>query len=129
MLAGDVAHVRMDLAAILDRHPAARSLWPSLALIERGLGKHGEASFARMSVTVLQDAAKVLGRLVDDWCEPGLVALYEHVLLVLRTVHGEAPPYDSVREVRGFEAQVREGSMTDFMMIDRLWDQRLAQKP
>lgn len=124
--AADLANARIDLTAILDRHPAARALWPSLAVMERGLNKHGGSSFARMSAAVLRDAAKVLGRLVDDWCEPGIVALYEHVLLVLRTVHGEVPAYVAVRAERPFEAQVQDGSMTDFMTIDRLWDQRLA---
>ena len=128
MHAGHVDDARSDLKAILDQHPAARRLWPSLALIERGLGKHGGAGVARLSAAVLLDAAKVLDRLVDDWCAPGLIALYEHVCLVLRTIHGEDPPCASVRGPRGAEMQVQECTMTDFVTLDQLWDQRLAHE-
>ena len=123
---GRLVDARSDLTTILDQHPAARRLWPALALIERRLSKDGATGVARLSVPVLRDAARVLDRLVDDWCGPGLIALHEHVGLVLRMVHGEDPPYAAARAAPCFEMQVQDGSMTDFMAMDRLWDERLA---
>jgi hypothetical protein len=78
------------------------------------MDKHGWVGVDRMSPQVLQDAATMLDRLADDRCESGVVALRERMASVL----GIAPERPS-------GPQVQEASFTDFMEIDREWEQRL----
>ncbi len=117
---------RHGLRQILDQHPATRKIWPSLALTERAMAKRGGAGIERLSKVVLMDAATVLDRLMDDWTDFGVVVLRERMEQVLRTVHG-CPPTPEVRrqEEPRIEIQVREGSFTDFMALDREWEEQL----
>jgi len=118
---------RKGLTRLLDGHGAARAVWPSLALVERALGKHGWAGIDRMSPQVLHDAATVLDRLTVDGCEPGVVVLRERMSATLRIVPDRQFSAERRRQAeRSTETQVHEGSFTEFMQIDREWDQHLG---
>jgi hypothetical protein len=125
-----LASARNDLRRLLDRHVATRAVWPSLALIERAMGKHGWAGIDRMSPQVLHDAATVLDDLTDERCDAGLIVLRARIATLLDVVFDDpsiAPPRHKAR--RPTETQVRDGSFTEFMEIDREWEQRLRAAP
>ena len=121
---------RNDLRRLLDRHVATRTVWPSLALIERAMGRHGWAGIDRMSPQVLHDAATVLDELMDERCDSGVIVLRARIATLLDVVFDDpsiARPRHKAR--RPAETQVREGSYTEFMEIDREWEQQLRAAP
>lgn len=85
----DVKLMRRELRAVLDRHPAARSVLPHLAAIERGLRHKGLAAFADFPVGVLRKALVQLEPLCGD-AAPGLSAL--RAQLVTRTLEDQPAP-------------------------------------
>lgn len=118
---------RHSLRRILDCHPAAPAIWPSIALVERSMRRHGGIGIERLSSQVLQDAARVLNRLMDELCEHGIVVLLERIDRVLRIVHGCAIPADVAwQAVRPAEIQVLESTITEFMEIERAWEAQQA---
>ena len=121
-----VRDARQSLRRVLDCHPAAPAIWPSIALVDRAMRGNGGAGIERLSPPVLQDAARVLNRLMDELCEQGIVVLLERIDRVLRVVHGHAGAADMRwQAVRPAEIQVLESTITEFMEIDRDWDDRL----
>lgn len=121
---------RNALRRLLDRHVATRTVWPSLALIERAMGRHGWAGVDRMSPQVLHDAAAVLDELTDERCDPGVIVLRARIATLLDVVFDDpsiARPRHKARQPA--ETQVREGSFTEFMEIDREWEQQLRAAP
>lgn len=125
-----LANARNDLRRLLDRHVATRTVWPSLALIERAMGRHGWAGLDRMSPQVLHDAGTVLDELADDRCDSGVIVLRARIATLLDVVFDDpsiARPRHEVRQPA--ETQVREGSFTEFMEIDREWEQQLRAAP
>jgi hypothetical protein len=121
---------RQALRRLLDRHVATRTVWPSLALIERAMGRHGWAGLDRMSPQVLHDAATVLDELADERCDSGVIVLRARIATLLDVVFDDpsiARPRHKAR--RPAETQVREGSYTEFMEIDREWEQQLRAAP
>ena len=117
---------RKDLGRLLDRHVATRTVWPSLALIERAMGRHGWAGVDRMSPQVLHDAAMVLDELTDERCEAGVIVLRARMAVLLDSIADPAstPRPRCKAQPRGV-TQVREGSFTEFMEIDREWEQQV----
>jgi hypothetical protein len=121
-----VRDARQSLRRILDCHPAAPAIWPSIALVDRAMRGRGGAGIERLSPLVLQDAARVLNRLMDELCEQGIVVLLERIDRVLRVVHGCAGIADMRwQAVRPAEIQVLESTITEFMEINQGWDDRL----
>lgn len=121
---------RQALRRLLDRHVATRTIWPSLALIERAMGRHGWAGLDRMSPQVLHDAATVLDELTDERCDSGVIVLRARIATLLDVVFDDPSitrPRHKAR--RPAETQVREGSFTEFMEIDREWEQQLRAAP
>ncbi|MBW8758125.1 MAG: hypothetical protein JF586_11005 [Burkholderiales bacterium] len=125
MAADRLREARQSMRRILDCHPAAPAIWPSIALVDRSLARHGAIGIERLSPQVLQDAARVLSRLMDELCEHGIVVLLERIERVLRVVHGCAiaaeTPWQAVRPA---EVQVLESTITEFMAIERAWEER-----
>jgi hypothetical protein len=119
---------RQSVRRILDCHPAAPAIWPALALVDRALARHGALGVERLSAPVLQDAARVLNRLMDELCEHGIVVLLDRIDRVLRVVHGCPIAAESQwLAVRPDEVQVLESTITEFMEIERaLEEQRVA---
>jgi len=125
-----LASTRDGLRRLLDRHVATRTVWPSLALIGRAMGKHGWAGVDRMSPQVLHDAAAVLDELADERCDSGVIVLRARIATLLDVVFDDpsiAPPRHG--RWQPVETQVREGSFTEFMEIDREWERRLHAAP
>ncbi|HEY8977670.1 MAG TPA: hypothetical protein VIN75_25880 [Burkholderiaceae bacterium] len=118
---------RQSMRRILDCHPAAPAIWPALALVDRALARHGALGLERLSAQVLQDAARVLNRLMDELCEHGIVVLLERIDRVLRVVHGCAIAAESQwLAVRPDEVQVLESTITEFMEIERALEEQRA---
>ena len=127
MDADRLREARRSMRRILDCHAAAPAIWPSIALVDRSLSRHGATGIERLSPQVLQDAARVLNRLMDELCEHGIVVLLERIDRVLRVVHGSAIAVDMPwQAVRPAEVQVLESTITEFMAIERAWDERQA---
>jgi len=83
----------LDLRAHLDRAPAARRIWPSLALLERALGADGFDGIHRVDACVLRHAAQSLDMVGDQYFSPGLVVLRRRIELVLRRKHRDEPTH------------------------------------
>jgi hypothetical protein len=121
-----LSHACLSLRRILECHPAAPTIWPSIALVDRAVGTHGGSGIERLQPKVLQDAGRVLNRLMDELCEHGVVVLLERIDHVLRVVHGITMPAETRwQAVRPAEIQVLESTITEFMEIDRAWDEQL----
>lgn len=117
---------RNGLRRLLDCHVATRVVWPSLALVERAMGRHGWAGIDRMSPQVLHDAATMLDRLTDDRGDPGIVVLRERMAAVLGIEPDRLAIAQWISAAEcAVEIQVREASLTEFMEIDREWEQSL----
>jgi hypothetical protein len=121
-----LADARKGLRRLLDHHVATRTLWPSLALIERAIGRHGWPGIDRMSPRVLHDAAVLLDELTDERCDPGVIALRARMATLLDGIEDRPsmPRPRCTAHGRGV-TQVREGSFTEFMEIDREWEQQV----
>jgi hypothetical protein len=121
-----LADAHDGLRRLLDRHVATRAVWPSVALVERAMGKHGWAGVDNMSAQVLRDAAMVLARLTGSRCESGVFLLRERIAGVLSIEPGRPSMAQPLREPAcPAETQVLEASFTEFMEIDREWEQNL----
>jgi hypothetical protein len=119
MPAFQVRAARTDLAAILDAVPAARRVFPSLALLERALGTPGGDGIHRVEACVLRHAAQSLDQLGDDWFSPGLVVLRRRVELILRRRHGDAPTHSAQQSSPSPRHSDFMDTPTEFMDIDR----------
>lgn len=108
-----------DLRVLLDRAPAARRVWPSLALLERVLGSGEAESIHRVEACVLRHAARCLDQLGDDSFSPGLVALRRRIELVLRRKHGDQPTHRAWMPLPSEATADYGDSLTDFIVIDR----------
>jgi len=112
----EVRAARTDLGDVLDQVPAARRVFPSLALLERALGTHGGEGIQRVEACVLRHAAQSLDQLGDDWYTPGLVVLRRRLELILRRRHGDVPSH---RAPLGLPPPGFVDTLTEFMDIDR----------
>ena len=120
----ELACMRADLAQLLDVHPVARSLFPSLVLVERALGRNKSRALDRLPDEVLADASTLLAKLAGDWSADGLAMLRTRLRL-LRSAQG-----DLLRAAQaGGSLQAEEGSLTMFMEADREWDRQLGRFP
>ena len=114
------------LRRLLDRHVATRAVWPSLALVERAMARHGWAGVDRMSPQVLHDASRVLDELTDERCESGVIVLRARMAALLDALDDDpSVPRPRYKARRPVVTQVREGSFTEFMEIDREWEQQV----
>ena len=90
------------------------------------MGRHGWAGIDRMSPQVLHDAATMLDRLTDDRGDPGIVVLRERMAAVLGIEPDRLAIAQWISAAEcAVEIQVREASLTEFMEIDREWEQSL----
>ena len=121
-----VRDARQSLRRILDCHPAAAVVWPSIAVVDRAMGKYAGAGIDRLPPKVLHDAVNVLNRLMNELSDLGIIVLLERMERVLRVRHG-CPSGGETRwrAVRPAEVQVLEATITQFMEIDRQWDEVL----
>ena len=108
-----------DLRVLLDRVPAARRVWPSLALLERVLGSGEAESVHRVEACVLRHAARCLDQLGGDSFSPGLVALRRRIELVLRRKHGDQPTHRAWMPLPPEATADYGDSLTDFIVIER----------
>jgi len=116
----ELARMRADLADLLGFHPAARSVFPSLVLVERALGRRKARALDRLPGEVLMDASTLLARLAGDWSSDGvsmLCARLNRLLAANTEPEGRANGDSGVR--------VEEGSLAVFMELDRAWEQQL----
>lgn len=117
-----VIAAHLDLRAHLDRAPAARRIWPSLALLERVLGTGGFEGIHRVDACVLRHAAQSLDMVGDQYFSPGLVVLRRRIELVLRRKHLDEPTHWA-RTPGLAGARRRVGAcdtLTDYIDLDRM---------
>ena len=120
-LAGrQVIAAHLDLRALLNRAPAARRVWPSLALLERVLGTGGFEGIHSVDACVLRHAAQSLDLVGEQHFSPGLVVLRRRIELVLRRKHLDEPTHWA-RTPCPVGAQRRidpSDTMTDYIDLD-----------
>ena len=116
----ELARMRSDLADLLGFHPAARSVFPSLVLVERALGRRKARALERLPGEVLIDASTLLARLAGDWSSDGVSMLRARLS---RLLAARVEPEGAANA--GGSVQVEEGSLSAFMELDREWEQQL----
>jgi hypothetical protein len=116
-----VIAAQVDLRALLNRAPAARRVWPSLALLERVLGHGGFEGIHRVDACVLRHAAQSLDLMADHLFSPGLVMLRRRIELVLRRKHRDRPSHWARMSspAGGGRGDSAEDTLTDFIDLDR----------
>lgn len=116
-----VIAAQVDLRALLNRAPAARRVWPSLALLERVLGQGGFEGIHRVDACVLRHAAQSLDLMADHLFSPGLVVLRRRIELVLRRKHRDRPSHWARMSspAGGRRSDGAEDTLTDFIDLDR----------
>ena len=127
------ANLRAMLGGEVGRHPRL----PSLALLERALGKNGERGIDDVPAAVLRHAAQALDAFDLDVYGPGLVLLRRRVEQVLRRRHGDRHSHTGHSQpdqhTERLAAAMAPGalkdfsdSMTEFIDIDRMFAERSA---
>jgi hypothetical protein len=122
------ANLRAMLGGEVGRHPRL----PSLALLERALGKNGERGIDDVPAAVLRHAAQALDAFDLDRYGPGLVLLRRRVEQVLRRRHGDRPTHtvhsQPDQPTAKLAAAMAPGalkdfsdSLTEFIDIDRMF--------
>jgi hypothetical protein len=122
------ANLRAMLGGEVGRHPRL----PSLALLERALGKNGERGIDDVPAAVLRHAAQALDAFDLDRYGPGLVLLRRRVEQVLRRRHGDRPSHVAHSQpdqpTAKLAAAMAPGalkdfsdSLTEFIDIDRMF--------
>jgi hypothetical protein len=122
------ANLRSMLGGEVGRHPRL----PSLALLERALGKNGERGIDDVPAAVLRHAAQALDAFDLDRYGPGLVLLRRRVEQVLRRRHGDRPTHtvhsQPDQPTAKLAAAMAPGalkdfsdSLTEFIDIDRMF--------
>jgi len=117
-----VIAAQVDLRALLNRAPAARRVWPSLALLERVLGNGGFEGIHGVDACVLRHAAQSLDLMADHLFSPGLVMLRRRIELVLRRKHRDQPTHwarMSSPPVAGRRLNA-DDTLTDYIDLDRI---------
>lgn len=116
-----VIAAQLDLRAHLDRAPAARRIWPSLALLERALCADGFDGIHRVDACVLRHAAQSLDMVGDQYFSPGLVVLRRRIELVLRRKHLDEPTHWArTPGLAGARRHTGSDTLTDYIDLDRM---------
>ena len=132
MTAREVSEVCANLRAMLGGEVGHHPRLPSLALLERALGKNGERGIDDVPAAVLRHAAQALDAFDLDRFGPGLVLLRRRVEQVLRRRHGDRPTHtvhsQPDQPTARLAAAMAPGalkdfsdSLTEFIDIDRMF--------
>jgi hypothetical protein len=134
MTTREVAEVCANLRGMLGGEVGHHPRLPSLALLERALGKNGERGIDDVPAAVLRHAAQALDAFDLDRYGPGLVLLRRRIEQVLRRRHGDRPTHTASQPDQPTErlaAAMAPGalkdfsdSMTEFIDIDRMFGDR-----
>ena len=134
MTSSEVAEVCANLRGMLGGEVGHHPRLPSLALLERALGKNGERGIDDVPAAVLRHAAQALDAFDLDRYGPGLVLLRRRIEQVLRRRHGDRPTHTASQPDQPTErlaAAMAPGalkdfsdSMTEFIDIDRMFADR-----
>jgi len=137
MTAREVSEVCANLRAMLGGEVGHHPRLPSLALLERALGKNGERGIDDVPAAVLRHAAQALDAFDLDRYGPGLVLLRRRIEQVLRRRHGDRPTHTASQPdqpTARLAAAMAPGalkdfsdSMTEFIDIDRMFGDRAAR--
>ena len=125
------ANLRTMLGGSVGHHPRL----PSLALLERALGKSGERGIDDVPAAVLRHAAQALDAFDLDRYGPGVVLLRRRIEQVLRRRHGDrhtqAGHSQPDQTTERLAAAMAPGalkdfsdSMTEFINIDQMFGDR-----
>jgi hypothetical protein len=123
-----VAEVCADLRSMLGGQVGHHPRLPSLALLERALGKNGERGVDEVPAAVLRHAAQALDAFDLDGYGPGLVLLRRRVEQVLRRRHGDRTTHaPATSPSERLAATLAPGalkdfsdSLTEFIALDRM---------
>ena len=136
MTTSEVAEVCANLRGMLGGEVGHHPRLPSLALLERALGKNGERGIDDVPAAVLRHAAQALDAFDLDRYGPGLVLLRRRIEQVLRRRHGDRHTHVASQPDQPTErlaAAMAPGalkdfsdSMTEFIDIDRMFGDRKA---
>lgn len=118
----EFACMRADLAQWLDVHPGARSLFPSLVLVEHALG---DGALDCLPDAVVADASTLLTKLAGDRSADG-VGMLRTRLRLLRSA--QCDPQRAARAAGCLPVE-GGGSSTTFMPAERERDRRAGRLP
>lgn len=113
--------MRHQLSAVLDLHPATRSVFPHLNYLDKALRRQGADCFRDLPVEVLHKALKQLDSLVQS-AHPGPVGLAElRACLVVSAVDRGGPDVDGAdAAVHSGESSGLPSHLSDFNLSSKL---------
>ena len=110
---------RRELRILLDAWPGGRRMQPSLALIERAMGRDRESGLDQVPPCVLAHAAVSLDLLDPSRKRSGLVELRRRLELLLRQRHGDDSVFSDESLDRASDAQRSfKVSLAEFIELD-----------
>ncbi|MBW8831997.1 MAG: hypothetical protein JF606_21785 [Burkholderiales bacterium] len=124
MNAATLSAVQGALTAILDRHAKARSVLPSLALLERALRKPDGRGLECLPFDALNDAHTQLRRLMGESPSQPMLDLLGSIDDVIRRVYpgcrADVRAKSSLAQI-----QIEEASLSAFVELERQWEHAL----
>lgn len=120
MSAATLSAVQDALTAVLDRHARARSVLPSLALLERALRKSDGRGLECLPFDALNDGHTQLRRLMGDSPSQPILDLLDRIDDVIRRVYpgcrADVHAKSSLPQI-----QIEEASLSTFVELERQW--------
>lgn len=126
---GQLKRMRHQLSAVLDLHPATRSVFPHLNYLDKSLRRHGADCFRDLPVEVLHKALKQLDSLVQS-AHPGPAGLAElRACLVVSAVDrgGVDTDPDAQALALGADSSGLPSHLSDFNLTSKLSVHEVSQ--
>jgi hypothetical protein len=120
----DLRLAQAELAELLDRHRATRSVMPHLGILEKALLKAGWRAIGKMPLPALQSALDQLQKLIHNEASAGLAELRSRMAAAVE-LHAAATrragAHSDLSLATGHRPEVSEASHSLFDEMERSW--------